>query len=55
MTYFSSIGCAPLIAMNPAEFLIDLANGNTNDKSLPTELEDGRPSTVDVHEVANKN
>ncbi|XP_068324521.1 ABC transporter G family member 22-like [Pyrus communis] len=50
MTYFSSIGCAPLIAMNPAEFLIDLANGNTNDKSLPTELEDGRPSTVDVHE-----
>ncbi|KAM1659390.1 hypothetical protein ACFX1X_002530 [Malus domestica] len=50
MTYFSSIGCAPLIAMNPAEFLVDLANGNTNDKSLPTELEDERPSAVDVHE-----
>ncbi|XP_021803703.1 ABC transporter G family member 22-like, partial [Prunus avium] len=50
MTYFSSIGCAPLIAMNPAEFLIDLANGNTNEKSLPTELEDGGPSAVDVHE-----
>ncbi|XP_004292538.1 PREDICTED: ABC transporter G family member 22-like [Fragaria vesca subsp. vesca] len=47
MMYFSSIGCAPLIAMNPAEFLIDLANGNTNDKSLPTEWEDGGPS---VHE-----
>ncbi|XP_062025236.1 ABC transporter G family member 22-like isoform X2 [Rosa rugosa] len=50
MMYFSSIGYAPLIAMNPAEFLIDLANGNTNDKSFPTELEDRRPSAVDVHE-----
>ncbi|CAB4289194.1 unnamed protein product [Prunus armeniaca] len=50
MMYFSSIGCAPLIAMNPAEFLIDLANGNTNEKSLPTELEDRGPSAVDVHE-----
>ncbi|GKV31014.1 hypothetical protein SLEP1_g39761 [Rubroshorea leprosula] len=27
-------------AMNPAEFLIDLANGNLNDKSVPLELED---------------
>jgi hypothetical protein len=66
MMYFSSIGCAPLIAMNPAEFLIDLANGNVNDKSVPSELEDkfltgskrleskhgvGRLSPVDVHEV----
>ncbi|XP_059454070.1 ABC transporter G family member 22-like [Corylus avellana] len=65
MMYFSSIGCAPLIAMNPAEFLIDLANGNVNDKSVPSELEDkfltgskrleskhgvGRLSPVDVHE-----
>ncbi|OVA16169.1 ABC transporter-like [Macleaya cordata] len=40
MLYFSSIGCSPLIAMNPAEFLIDLANGNINDKSIPSELED---------------
>ncbi|KAL7245959.1 hypothetical protein ACSBR2_001148 [Camellia fascicularis] len=61
MVYFSSIGCSPLIAMNPAEFLIDLANGNMKDKLVPSELEDkllagsqkveakdGRPSPVDV-------
>ncbi|KAE8713148.1 ABC transporter G family member 22 [Hibiscus syriacus] len=40
MVYFSSIGCSPLIAMNPAEFLLDLANGNLNDISVPSELED---------------
>ena len=40
MNYFSSIGCSPLIAMNPAEFLLDLANGNLNDVSVPSELED---------------
>ncbi|KAM3230567.1 hypothetical protein ACQJBY_061004 [Aegilops geniculata] len=40
MPYFSSIGCNPLIAMNPAEFLLDLANGNTNDVSVPSELDD---------------
>ena len=64
MLYFSSLGCSPLIAMNPAEFLIDLANGNIKDKSVPSDLEDrflprnkclymkhGRPSQVDVHEV----
>ncbi|KAM0890096.1 hypothetical protein ACQ4PT_027281 [Festuca glaucescens] len=40
MPYFQSIGCSPLIAMNPAEFLLDLANGNTNDVSVPSELDD---------------
>ncbi|XP_059631626.1 ABC transporter G family member 22-like [Cornus florida] len=63
MFYFSSIGCSPLIAMNPAEFLIDLANGNIKDKSVPSGLEDKllpsaqkseikhrRPSPFDVHE-----
>ncbi|KAJ9564996.1 hypothetical protein OSB04_000962 [Centaurea solstitialis] len=57
MTYFSSIGCSPYIAMNPAEFLIDLANGNMNDKSVPSELEnklipcsERQPSPIDVHE-----
>nr|XP_043609676.1 ABC transporter G family member 22-like isoform X2 [Erigeron canadensis] len=40
MEYFSSIGCSPLIAMNPAEFLLDLANGNMNEISVPSELED---------------
>ncbi|KAK6940008.1 ABC transporter family G domain [Dillenia turbinata] len=64
MLYFSSIGCSPLIAMNPAEFLIDIANGNMNDKSVPSELTEDRardktqefqttyerPSPGDVHE-----
>ncbi|KAK9986528.1 hypothetical protein SO802_031479 [Lithocarpus litseifolius] len=63
MVYFSSIGCSPLIAMNPAEFLLDLANGNLNDVSVPSELEDkvqmgnsdtetrnGKPSPAIVHE-----
>lgn len=38
--YFASIGCSPLIAMNPAEFMLDLANGNVTDISVPSELED---------------
>uniref|UniRef100_A0A3N7F417 ABC transporter domain-containing protein n=1 Tax=Populus trichocarpa TaxID=3694 RepID=A0A3N7F417_POPTR len=63
MLYFSSIGCNPLIAMNPAEFLLDLANGNINDVSVPSELDDkvqivnsdagkrnGKPSPAVVHE-----
>ncbi|EPS59306.1 hypothetical protein M569_15501, partial [Genlisea aurea] len=40
MPYFSSIGCSPLIPMNPAEFMLDLANGNVTDISVPSELED---------------
>ncbi|RZR95798.1 hypothetical protein BHM03_00024689 [Ensete ventricosum] len=63
MLYFSSIGCSPLIPMNPAEFLIDLANGNINDKSVPLELQQRRflcktaeiegrsSSSMDIHEV----
>ncbi|KAK9079231.1 hypothetical protein SSX86_000901 [Deinandra increscens subsp. villosa] len=63
MEYFSSIGCSPLISMNPAEFLLDLANGNINDVSVPSELEDivhlgksgthtmnTKPSPTAVHE-----
>lgn len=63
MVYFSSIGCAPLIAMNPADFLLDLANGNLNEVSVPSELEDkvqmenaqretrnGKPTPAIVHE-----
>ncbi|KAJ3702418.1 hypothetical protein LUZ61_006123 [Rhynchospora tenuis] len=61
--YFESIGCSPLIAMNPAEFLLDLANGNLTDISIPSELHDevqtkdittdgkaSKPSANDVHE-----
>ncbi|KAL4591883.1 hypothetical protein LXL04_004857 [Taraxacum kok-saghyz] len=63
MEYFSSIGCCPFISMNPAEFLLDLANGNMNDVSVPSELQDkvhlgnsgretrnGKPSPAVVHE-----
>lgn len=53
MRYFSSIGCLPLIAMNPAEFLIDLACGNVKDKSLPLELQD-KFLPRDVHKVEIK-
>ncbi|KAI3706588.1 hypothetical protein L6452_24428 [Arctium lappa] len=35
-----SRGCSPLISMTPTVFLLDLANGNMNDISLPFELED---------------
>ncbi|XP_062209937.1 ABC transporter G family member 22-like isoform X2 [Phragmites australis] len=49
MTYFQTIGCTPLIAMNPAEFLLDLANGNTNDVSVPSELDD--KYLVDAYET----
>jgi len=64
MDYFQFIGCAPLITMNPAEFLLDLANGNVNDISVPSELKDrvqmgnaevetcnGKPSASVVQEV----
>lgn len=59
MLYFSSIGYLPLMATNPAEFLIDLANGNTKNKSIPSQLqdiqcEDTGPSPVDVHQVINQ-
>lgn len=64
IVYFSSIGYSPLIAMNPAEFLLDLANWNLTDISVPSELEDkvqmenseiktgnGKPPPAVVHEV----
>lgn len=40
MSYYSSIGCSPLLAMNPAEFLLDLANGNMNDISIPSAIKE---------------
>lgn len=40
INYFSSIGCSPVITMNPGDFLLDLANGNVNDVSIPPELEE---------------
>ncbi|XP_059442117.1 ABC transporter G family member 9-like [Corylus avellana] len=31
MEYFSSVGYSPLVAMNPADFILDLANGVSSD------------------------
>ncbi|KAJ0045932.1 hypothetical protein Pint_03769 [Pistacia integerrima] len=38
MDYFSSLSFNPEIAMNPAEFLLDLATGQVNDISVPEGL-----------------
>ncbi|XP_065862729.1 ABC transporter G family member 26 [Euphorbia lathyris] len=38
MEYFSSLNFIPEIAMNPAEFLLDLATGQVNDITLPPDL-----------------
>ncbi|XP_021646692.2 ABC transporter G family member 26 [Hevea brasiliensis] len=38
MEYFSSLRFIPDIAMNPAEFLLDLATGQVNDISVPQDL-----------------
>jgi len=68
MGHFGSIGFSPLIAMNPAEFLVDVANGNINDTTLPSALEskmqirgnpnpgskDGKSSSVIIHEVSHQ-
>lgn len=39
--------------MNPAEFLLDLANGNTNDVSVPSELDD--KVHMENHNLENNN
>uniref|UniRef100_A0A803N0E5 ABC transporter domain-containing protein n=1 Tax=Chenopodium quinoa TaxID=63459 RepID=A0A803N0E5_CHEQI len=65
MSYFATIGCTPLISMNPAEFLLDLANGNINDVTVPSELDDkvhmddpetekpnGKPSAAVIHDAS---
>ncbi|KAK2991789.1 hypothetical protein RJ640_004886, partial [Escallonia rubra] len=36
--YFSSLRFIPEIAMNPAEFLLDLATGQVNDMSVPQDI-----------------
>ncbi|GLT83752.1 hypothetical protein SLE2022_020240 [Rubroshorea leprosula] len=38
MEYFSSLSFIPEIAMNPAEFLLDLATGQVNDITIPEDL-----------------
>ncbi|KAB2086417.1 hypothetical protein ES319_A04G030200v1 [Gossypium barbadense] len=34
MDYFSSIGYVPSVAMNPSDFLLDLANGDSSNESM---------------------
>lgn len=53
-TYFASIGLTPYIAMNPADFILDLASGNLSDISIPPALQKGSdkamaPTPSDVH------
>ncbi|KAJ7562979.1 hypothetical protein O6H91_03G091500 [Diphasiastrum complanatum] len=64
MDYFSSIGLSPAMAMNPADFLLDLANGNLDVISTPAALQsrqatdsvnlngkaDGKPSQKEVRQ-----
>lgn len=38
MQYFASLGFVPEIAMNPAEFLLDLVTGHADDISIPEAL-----------------
>ncbi|KAI3969445.1 hypothetical protein MKX01_020006 [Papaver californicum] len=42
MEYFSSLRFVPQIAMNPAEFLLDLSTGHVNDISVPQDLQTPR-------------
>lgn len=38
MSYFTSLRFIPNIAMNPAEFLLDLATGQVNDITAPDDI-----------------
>ncbi|KAL1204867.1 ABC transporter G family member 26 [Cardamine amara subsp. amara] len=54
MDYFSSLRILPEIAMNPAEFLLDLATGQVSDISLPDELLATKTAQPDSEEVIVK-
>lgn len=45
LEYFSSLRFIPQIAMNPAEFLLDLATGQVDDISIPSDLSGTQAST----------
>eukprot|EP00249_Psilotum_nudum_P014606 c24911_g2_i1 orf=4-2430(-) len=55
MNYFRSIGFSPLIPMNPAEFLLDLCGGNTNDASVPVALRKMAFSSKEEHSKTKEN
>ncbi|WJX37406.1 ABC transporter G member 26 [Trifolium repens] len=54
MEYFSSLRFSPEIAMNPAEFLLDMATGEVNDISVPTDIFDGQESAHDSYKAVIK-
>ncbi|XP_004498150.1 ABC transporter G family member 26-like [Cicer arietinum] len=54
MEYFSSLRFSPEIAMNPAEFLLDMATGEVNDISVPTDIFEDQESTHDPSEAVIK-
>eukprot|EP00897_Mesotaenium_endlicherianum_P001634 jgi/Mesen1/1499/ME000132S00440 len=39
MPYFGALGFAPLFATNPADFILDIANGNLQDCKVPERLQ----------------
>ncbi|XP_058114220.1 ABC transporter G family member 26 [Magnolia sinica] len=47
MEYFSSLRFVPELAMNPAEFLLDLATGQVNNVSVPDDLRLAMRATQD--------
>ncbi|XP_078439654.1 ABC-2 type transporter family protein [Wolffia australiana] len=48
MQYFSSLGFVPQLAMNPAEFLLDLATGHVQDMNIPEAVN----SSSDTDEIS---
>ncbi|KAK2440902.1 ABC transporter G family member [Trifolium repens] len=54
MEYFSSLRFSPEIAMNPAEFLLDMATGEVNDISVPTDIFDNQESAPDSSKAVIK-
>ncbi|CAA6661534.1 unnamed protein product [Spirodela intermedia] len=51
MQYFSSLGFVPQLAMNPAEFLLDLATGNVHDMNIPEALQSSSDSEEIGHDI----
>eukprot|EP00253_Pinus_taeda_P001159 PITA_01159 len=50
LDHFSCLGFNPHIAMNPADFLLDLCSGNTEEISLPPELQLDTVKTKDIRQ-----
>lgn len=49
--YFSSLGFKSQIAMNPADFLLDLCSANMDDISMPQMLHQQTVKTQDIRQV----